>query len=243
MKLGRRLLIGSAVFVVAFAAANWWSRLNAFNYLDGDTDDFVASFAAPSPPGFAGTRVELDELLELQRTRTKAQVEAAQADRKKDVSRFYAALGLPAKNAPDLPALHDLTDDVEDDIAPYIRAVKGRFRRLRPYEIEKRLKPCIGDVQGDMSYPSGHAAYGYVMAYLLEELVPERRAELEARADEFARQRLVCGVHFRSDLEAGRAGARMLVELFDESPGFRADEAAAAQELRAALKLPPRSSD
>ena len=58
----------------------------------------------------------------------------------------------------------------------YVRAVKERFRRLRPYEIEPRLQPCIDDVQGDLSYPSGHAAYGYAMAYLLSSLVPERRA-------------------------------------------------------------------
>ena len=96
---------------------------------------------------------------------------------------------------------------MEDDIRPYVRAAKDRFRRLRPYEIEPRLEPCIDDVRGDLSYPSGHATYGYVMAYLLRDMVPERRTQLLARADEFARQRMVCGVHFTSDLEAGRIGA------------------------------------
>jgi acid phosphatase (class A) len=126
---------------------------------------------------------------------------------------------------------------VESDVRAYVRAPKERFRRRRPYEIESRLDPCIGDVQGDLSYPSGHATYGYVMAYLLSELVPERREALSKRADEFARQRMVCGVHFRSDLEAGRAGARALIGMLHESAEFRRDAVEAAEELRAALGL------
>jgi acid phosphatase (class A) len=78
------------------------------------------------------------------------------------------------------------------------------------------------------------------MAYLLIDMVPEREVQLIARADEFARQRMVCGVHFRSDIEAGRLGARWLLPVFTRSAAFREDEAAAIAELRAALKLPPK---
>ncbi len=90
----------------------------------------------------------------------------------------------------------------------------------------------------DLSYPSGHAAYGYSMAYLLADMVPERRAQLLARADEFARQRMVCGVHFRSDLVAGRRAAELLMTRLRATPEFRRDEAEAAAELRAVLHLP-----
>lgn len=187
-------------------------------------------------------RHELDELLEMQRVRTPAQVAAAQADRKKDVARFYAALGLDPAHAPALPKLQAFTDDVEADIGPYVRAVKDRFRRLRPYEIEPKLEPCIGDVAGDLSYPSGHATYGYLMGYLLSELVPERRDIIMRRADEFARQRMMCGVHFRSDLEAGRRGAELLFEEMHGSRAYGRDATAAMAELRAALKLPSRTT-
>ena len=63
---------------------------------------------------------------------------------------------------------------MEDSIRRYVRAAKERFRRLRPYEIEPRIQPCIDDVRGDLSYPSGHAAYAYAMAYLLADMAPER---------------------------------------------------------------------
>jgi acid phosphatase (class A) len=110
---------------------------------------------------------------------------------------------------------------VEDDIRPYVRAAKHHFLRLRPYEIEPQLDPCIADVRGDLSYPSGHATYAYVIAYLLADMVPERRTQLLERAREFARQRAVCGVHFPSDIDAGRLGAEWLARRFLQQPEYR----------------------
>jgi hypothetical protein len=94
-------------------------------------------------------------------------------------------------------------------------------------------------VQTDLSYPSGHATYGYVMALLLADMVPERRGALLTRGDEFAQQRMVCGVHFPSDLVAGRAGAEWLIGKLRENAQYQREHAGAARELRAALGLRP----
>ena len=110
---------------------------------------------------------------------------------------------------------------MEDDVRILRARGQGPVPTPASYEIEPRLKPCIDDVQGDLSYPSGHAAFGYAMAYLLSSLVPERRQALEARADEFARQRMMCGVHFRSDLEAGRSPRSCCWPTMSRDPGFR----------------------
>jgi acid phosphatase (class A) len=239
----RALLVGALLVAAAGAGGLWRSQHTGFSYLAGDPRDFVAQFAAPPTAVSAETRRELDELLEMQRMRTPAEVTAAQADRKKDVSRFYAALGLDSARAPELPRLRAFTDTVEADIGPYVRAAKERFRRLRPYEIEPRLDPCIGDVKGDLSYPSGHATYGFLMGDVLSELVPERRDFLMKRAAEYAHQRLVCGVHFRSDIDAGSRAAGYLFEKMHGSAAYRRDAIAASEELRQALGLarrPPR---
>jgi len=233
----------AVVFTLAIAGASyWWLQHDRHTYLTGVTDGFVAIFAAPPARDTRATRAELDELLALQTARTAADVAAARADRKTEIQRFYGALGFPDGVDPDLPLLRTLAARVEDDTRPYVRAAKEKFRRLRPYEIEPRLEPCIDNVRGDLSYPSGHANYGYVMAYLLREMVPEREHQLMARADEFARQRMVCGVHFRSDLEAGRKGALWLIAAFNGDPAYRKDWNVAAEELRDALKLPPTPS-
>ncbi len=238
----RSMRAAALAFVVALAGAtHWWLQRDLHTYLTGTTADFVAIFPPPPARDSAATRTELDELLALQSKRTDTEVAAARRDRKTEVERFYGALGFAADAEPDLPLLLGLAERVEDDIRPYVRAAKDRFRRLRPYEIEEHMEPCISNVQGDLSYPSGHASFGYVMAYLLREMVPEREAQLMARADEFARQRLVCGVHFRSDIEAGRMGAQRLVSMLDAAPGYRDDANAAMAELRAALHLPPKT--
>jgi acid phosphatase (class A) len=234
VKSGKRwLLAGVAAGMLLSTLAAWWVREPTLNYLDGQTAEFLRQFAPPPAADSAQTRRELDELLALQRERTAADVAAARADRKTEVSRFYGALGLPESS--DLPRVESLVERAEDDVRLYVRAAKQAFRRLRPGEIEPRLEPCIDGVREDLSYPSGHAAYGYATAYLLIGVAPERRDALLARADEFARQRMVCGVHFRSDLEAGRQGAQWLVERMAASQRYAGDAAAAGKELRAAL--------
>ena len=239
MKRTPRILTWIVATLAIAGAIHWWVQHDRHTYLSGDTTDYVSLFVAPSAPDSAATRAELDELLGLQKTRSDADVAAARADRKTEVRRFYTALGFPEAANPDLPLLRALAETVEDDTRPYVRAAKEKFRRLRPYEIEPRLEPCIDNVRGDLSYPSGHASYGYVTAYLLRELVPERSDQLMARADDFARQRMVCGVHFRSDIEAGRHGAQWLIFALDASPEYRADADAARAQVRAALQLPP----
>jgi acid phosphatase (class A) len=241
MKWKAARVVTAFVCTLAIAGAIYgWLQRDRHTYLSGETADFVAIFRPPPAQDSADTRRELDALLRMQETRTAAQVAAARADRKTEIQRFYGALGFPEGANPDLPLLRALADDVEDDTRPYVRAAKEKFRRLRPYEIEPRMKPCIDHVRGDLSYPSGHANYGYVMADLLREMVPEREHELIVRADEFAHQRMVCGVHFASDIEAGREGASRLVTMFNASAKYREDANAAMAELRAALKLPPR---
>jgi acid phosphatase (class A) len=232
----RRILALLGVAAVAIGGACWWQQRAAPGYLTADAAAFVALFPAPPAAGSAQSRRELDQLLEMQRTRTETQAAAARADSKTEVTRFFTALGLQPGDEARLPRLRDFAQRVEDAIRPYVRVAKDHFGRLRPYDIEPRIEPCLALVPRDLSYPSGHATYGYVMAAALTDLVPERRAELEARGEEFAHQRMICGVHFASDIAAGRAGANWLVDQLRSSASYRADAAAAGTELRAAMR-------
>jgi acid phosphatase (class A) len=76
------------------------------------------------------------------------------------------------------------------------------------------------------------------MAGVLSDLVPERRAALEARAAEFARQRMVCGVHFPSDLAAGKQAAGWVLQSIREQNEYSLEASEASFELREALGLP-----
>jgi acid phosphatase (class A) len=237
--LRRRTTLFAALLGVVFALGFGIQRFQGEpRFLTTPPAEFVASFSAPPAADSLQTRRELEELLALQQRRTEREIEAARADRKTEVWQFAAALGLRREQIRGLRLLDALAAQVEDDERSYVRAAKHRFLRLRPYEVDARIEPCIDHVSGDLSYPSGHATYGYLMAYLLADMVPERRAQLIARAEEFARQRMVCGVHFPSDVAAGRIAAAWLAQRMLRSLEYREAAAAAAHELRAALGLP-----
>jgi acid phosphatase (class A) len=68
-------------------------------------------------------------------------------------------------------------------------------------------------------------------------MVPERRDALFALGWEYGDARVISGVHYPSDVEAGRILGTMLVGVMQEDRRFRADFAAARRELRAVLQL------
>jgi acid phosphatase (class A) len=74
------------------------------------------------------------------------------------------------------------------------------------------------------------------MGTLLSVMVPEKRPEIMDRAYEYGRNRVLAGIHFRSDIEVARiAGALIALELM-RSPEFRAEFELATAELRASIE-------
>jgi acid phosphatase (class A) len=78
-----------------------------------------------------------------------------------------------------------------------------------------------------------------MMAILLAQMVPERRDALFALGWEYGEARVVSGVHYPSDIEAGRILGTMLVGVMQAYRRFRADFAIARRELRAVLQIAP----
>jgi acid phosphatase (class A) len=68
-------------------------------------------------------------------------------------------------------------------------------------------------------------------------LAPEKRAEILSRADDYARNREVCGVHYPSDLGASRKAAYAVFGYMLGTPRFQRDLAAAREEMRTKLGL------
>ena len=94
--------------------------------------------------------------------------------------------------------------------------------------------PPADDSKEGLSYPSGHATISRIEALVLADLVPARRAELLARADEIALSRVIGGVHHPSDIEAGKRLAETLYAVYRKSPAFRRE----LETLRGCLILP-----
>ena len=123
------------------------------------------------------------------------------------------------------------------------RDLKRTYPRARPFaELgETPLRPEDTQLGAD-SYPSGHAATAWAAALIVELILSEvRPAAAEAvlaRGFEAGESRLVCGVHWASDVERGRLVAGVAVARLNVDPDFRALLDAALRE-EAALPAPP----
>jgi len=85
-------------------------------------------------------------------------------------------------------------------------------------------------------YPSGHTSIGWAWALILSEVVPERADAIQARGRNYGESRLVCNVHWQSDILEGRfMGAAAVARLHDNA-AFQSDLLAARKEIAAARK-------
>ena len=94
----------------------------------------------------------------------------------------------------------------------------------RPFVVHKQSTCTPGEekfLAGDGTYPSGHSAVGWGWALVLAELVPSRADAILQRGREFGHSRVVCNVHWQSDVEAGRFMASAAVARLHADPAFR----------------------
>jgi acid phosphatase (class A) len=147
---------------------------------------------------------------------------------------FKCSLGVEL-GAVQAPAVTRLLTRASADLFPLIGASKEYYKRPRPYLVEKAplcIVPSEELTRGG-AYPSGHAAAGWLYALLLAEAAPDHTAAIMGRGRAFGESRVVCGVHYLSDIEGGRTLASALVAALNGSAEFAADLTAARGELGA----------
>lgn len=232
MQIPSRLL-GRAVLAAAICAAGLVSAAEA-SFVAPERMHGMMMLAAPSAANSAATTRELAELHQIETSRTPDQVARAMADdRDESIFLFRDVIGANF-NAQTLPSTAILSTHVGHDEGANTDQLKKGFGRVRPYNADKSLQPVCKTKKKDDSYPSGHATAGYLQALTLIELIPEKRDAILARADGYAHNRLVCGVHYRSDIEAARLVAYSVHAVMRENAQFKAEVSMAKAELRAA---------
>lgn len=206
------------------------------HYIEPGQADLTRVLAPAPTDDSATTKADLAELLKLQAARTPAQEEAAKADVKRTVTRFADVLG-PGFKKDALPVTEAFFKRLSRDASLAVAQVKNRWSRPRPFTVSDEIKPCLPR-PASPSYPSGHSTWGHLAAIVLAGMVPEKAAELYARGDEFARQRLIGGVHYPSDVEAGKIAAAVIASALFSSEEFRKDYELSRAEVRKVLRLP-----
>jgi len=133
-----------------------------------------------------------------------------------------------------LPRTARVFADVLRALSPAIGAAKNANSRPRPLITDPSVLRCDAldpAVATQSSYPSGHGAGGWAWALVLAELVPARGDAILQRGRDYGDSRVMCGYHYPSDIEAGRAIASGVIARMHADATFRRDLDAARAEL------------
>jgi acid phosphatase (class A) len=206
-------------------------------YLPPGTPDTIALLAPPPEAGTTEARADLENTFVIHSAATPAEIALGKDENKLTIFHFAPAIGAwfaPGK----LPKTEALFKAVEAESKAATDSAKKFYQRPRPYHLEPARFPHSIEHEDPThySYPSGHSTRGTVIAFLLAELFPDKREAILAKGREAGWLRVLGGVHFPTDVYAGRVLGQELARDFLRSPEFKADLAAVKAEIAAAAK-------
>lgn len=177
------------------------------------TDDLDVTKVIPAAPAddSLATAADLETVYQVQKRRTPELVALANYFAEDTVFQYDAVIGLWF-TAANLPRTAEFFQQIDSD--RYAISSKGKqvWQRPRPPLLDPRIKPCV-HLPKSGAYPSGHSTQAFLWAGLLAEIFPEHRAALRERAELVAWSRVIGGVHYPTDITAGRIlGDRLAVE-------------------------------
>jgi acid phosphatase (class A) len=195
-------------------------------YLSPGDVDLTALLAPPPDLGSPLEQYDEKKMADVLAIRTDVDLARAGADAHRSIFVFTDVLG-NGFTQERVPLAVALFQHVGADTETLIEQAKVYFERPRP--------PGASQTHG--SYPSGHAAFAACAAILLGQVVPEKRGAIFERAGIFAESRIVAGVHYPSDVEAGWISGTVIAAALMREPRFVQDFNAAKAEVRRVLGL------
>lgn len=235
------LAIGLAAFIPARSGAEETETAKPEGYLKKHELPDSLSLLPPPPRPDTPAFAENDEMhRRAARLRHTPRWELAKqdADLREGgaITAFSCALGVQI-DAQQTPRLHMLLMRAMRDTSRSTRAAKTHYAFTRPFVArgETSCTPHKEDsLRSNGSYPSAHAARGWTLALLLSELAPERANALMARGASYGESRMICNVHWYSDIQQARVMSHATLARLHSRADFMQDMEAARAELAAA---------
>jgi acid phosphatase (class A) len=146
---------------------------------------------------------------------------------------FTGVIGIPITEE-DTPHLYMLLRRSLTDAGLSTYRAKNHYNRARPFMMNG-MPVCTPEdreaLTADGSYPSGHTAIGWAWALILCEIFPGHTDEILARGRAFGESRMVCNVHWQSDVNEGRFMGAATVARLHADADFLADLERAKREV------------
>lgn len=195
----------------------------------------------PPPPAAGSAALALDEQVHRMslavRGTPRWQVATADADLTfpHAAGTFACALNAPITEQ-ETPRLYTLLRRIRTDASAATNKAKDTYKRVRPFALHQEPTCSPEDeksLRQNGSYPSGHTTIGWTWALVLSEIAPAQIDAILARGRAFGQSRLICNVHWQSDVTEGYLTGAATVARLHADPAFRADVQAATAELAA----------
>lgn len=201
-------------------------------YFDPSTVDPRAILPPPPQENSDETTKEIEIILQDQADRTQAQVDRIKEEEHYNVFVFQNVVGswFTPEYMAKMPATNRVLARVMETAKPVVVAAKNDFSRPRPFLINSRIVPCI-EPPPDGSYPSGHSTRGMLDALVLAQIDPANSQAILMRGEQIGDDRVIAGVHFPSDVIAGRKLAQAIMGQLMSDPEFQAEIKAARAEV------------
>ena len=200
-------------------------------------DEVPLATLLPPPPAddSAATKAELAAFHVFEGKRSQEEASRAIADNEETLQRFFGGMGI-SLDVKSLPLTDLLFRRLANTAGRVVHPAKVAFGRSRPPEIDPSIVPLI-KVPRSGAYPSGHATFGALTGQVLARMLPEWASILKARADEYGLSRYIAGVHFLTDIEAGKQAAVLIEAALLKNADFQQALKLATPELRKALRF------
>lgn len=194
--------------------------------------DVDAKWKVPAPPrpGSAIDRKDFADLRRWQTVRTEKECRIASSQN------FMSALVLFGPKTGLLTErqftkVEHLLEEIVETSEKVAKPFKDHYQRPRPYDVDKRLEPCIRKPGGTKSYPSSHAMAGMAAGLILGDLFPSQADLFRKAGIQIGTNRILGGVHHPSDVGVGQRLGEQLVEVLKSNREFRRDFADAKARL------------
>ena len=152
------------------------------------------------------TRAEILYINRCQREATDSEILFTQ--KVHDLDNNYKLWSIVAKKLCNLSLDKEFFNQITNQTEGLINYVKLCFARLRPFQlapqIDIKLDRLVDNRYTTASYPSGHSCEAYLFANILGDMQPKKRKMIFDIAEKISHSRLIAGVHYPSDLMAGR---------------------------------------
>jgi acid phosphatase (class A) len=193
-------------------------------YLTGN-EEVWHNFPGKPALGSPVDQADLLITLSLQVSRTEDQKNEALRDKSYSIKLMTGVVDADFEHK--YPHAFEVLNNADIDSYFINTMIKNANGRLRPFVQHPTLVTPLFTT-GDFSYPSGHATGMELQARILAELFPDKADALRQRARQIADSRVVAGVHYTSDTEAGLALGDLLFTELETKSAFRKDLTAAA---------------